>query len=59
MSKEVSGLNAMGKHSLMADRQIESPPKRPKSAEGKMSASDQVKVFRKSIEHCKVLGCVS
>lgn len=42
ISKEVSGLNAMGKHSLLSDPRIESPPKRPKSAEGKTSANEQV-----------------
>lgn len=42
--KEVTGPNAMVKHSLLPDRQIESPPKRPKSAEGKTSANEQVKV---------------
>ena len=42
ISKEVTGPNAMGKHSLLSDPRIESPPKRPKSAEGKTSASEQV-----------------
>lgn len=42
MSKEVTGPNATVKHSLLPDRQMESPPKRPKSAEGKTSANDQV-----------------
>lgn len=42
VSKEVTGPNAMVKHSLLPDRQMESPPKRPKSAEGKTSANDQV-----------------
>ncbi|KAK1884876.1 Zinc finger homeobox protein 4 [Dissostichus eleginoides] len=41
-SKEVTGPNAMAKHSLLPDRQNESPPKRPKSAEGKTSANEQV-----------------
>lgn len=45
ISKEVTGPNAVVKHSLLPDRQIESPPKRPKSAEGKTSANEQVKVY--------------
>lgn len=44
VSKEVAGPNAMGKHSLLSDPRIESPPKRPKSAEGKTSANEQVSV---------------
>lgn len=36
----------MVKHSHLQDRQIESPPKRPKSAEGKTSANEQVNVCR-------------
>ncbi|TMS09049.1 Zinc finger homeobox protein 4 [Larimichthys crocea] len=32
----------MVKHSLLPDQQIENPPKRPKSAEGKTSANEQV-----------------
>lgn len=46
MSNEVTAPNAMVKHSLPPDRQIESPPKRPKSAEGKTSANEQVMVCR-------------
>lgn len=40
--KEVTGPTAMGKHSLLSDPRIESPPKRPKSSEGKTSANEQV-----------------
>lgn len=47
ISKEVTGPNAMGKHSLLSDPRIESPPKRPKSAEGKTSANEQVSGKRK------------
>lgn len=35
----------MVKHSLLSDQQIESPPKRPRSAEGKTSANEQVSVL--------------
>lgn len=42
ISKEVTGPNALVKHSLLSDQQIESPPKRPKSSEGKTSANEQV-----------------
>lgn len=42
ISKEVIGPNAMGKHPLLSDPRIESPPKRPKSTEGKTSANEQV-----------------
>lgn len=45
ISKEVTGPKALVKHSLLSDRQIESPPKRPKSAEGKTSANEQVRVW--------------
>lgn len=44
ISKEATAPNTLGKHSLLSDRQIESPPKRPKSAEGKTSANEQVSV---------------
>lgn len=44
ISKEVSGPNAIAKHSLLSDQQMESPPKRPKSSEGKTSANEQVRV---------------
>lgn len=44
ISKEVTGPNAMAKHSLLSDQQMESPPKRPKSSEGKTSANEQVSV---------------
>lgn len=44
LSKEVSGPNAMAKHSLLSDQQMETPPKRPKSSEGKTSANEQVSV---------------
>lgn len=37
----------MGKHSLLSDPRIESPPKRPKSAEGKTSANEQVSKKKK------------
>lgn len=43
--KDVTGPNAMGKHSLLSDPRIESPPKRPKSVEGKTSANEQVIVL--------------
>lgn len=49
ISKEVTGLNAMGKHSLLSDPHIESPPKRPKSAEGKTSANEQVRKNENSL----------
>lgn len=59
ISKEVTGPNAMAKHSLLPDRQIESPTKRPKSAEGKTSANEQVKVRRTSEQSCvNVTGVV-
>lgn len=45
MSKEATRPNATVKHSLLPDRQIESPPKRPKSAEGKTLSNDQVRVY--------------
>lgn len=44
ISKEVSGPNAIAKHSLLSDQPMESPPKRPKSSEGKTSANEQVSV---------------
>lgn len=44
ISKEVSGPNAIAKHSLLSDQQMESLPKRPKSSEGKTSANEQVSV---------------
>lgn len=53
-SKEVTGPNATVKHSLLPDRQTENPPKRPKSAEGKTSANEQVKVCRKSKDMCQL-----
>lgn len=54
ISKEVIGPNAMVKHSLLPDRQLESPPKRPKSAEGKTSANEQVKVYRITRGNCTI-----
>ena len=42
MGKETSGLTAAGKRSLLQEKQNDSPPKRPKSAEGKTSANEQV-----------------
>ena len=44
MSKEVTASNALSKRSLMPDRQVDSPPKRPKSNEAKISVSEQVRV---------------
>lgn len=60
ISKEVTGPNAMAKHSLLPDRQIESPSKRPKSAEGKTSANEQVMVcsISKGNCHCAELAII-
>ncbi|XP_062336360.1 zinc finger homeobox protein 4-like [Osmerus eperlanus] len=42
MGKETGGLTAAGKRCLIQEKQNDSPPKRPKSAEGKTSANEQV-----------------
>uniref|UniRef100_A0A4W5JVX3 C2H2-type domain-containing protein n=1 Tax=Hucho hucho TaxID=62062 RepID=A0A4W5JVX3_9TELE len=41
LSKESPGSNAVGKRSMLPERQNDSPPKRPKSAEGKTSQVQQ------------------
>lgn len=56
ITKEITAANAMVKHSHLPDRQMESPPKRPKSAEGKTSTSEQVWLCKKKKKKTKMLN---